>query len=180
MTRLIPLLLAVGIVGAVIAQTRTTPPTPGRPAQPAQPGQAGSSTSTGGGAQQMRDMQMRALTALQQDITKLRASMETSIPAGTQNMSPEEQAKMRDRMATNRQEQQKTIADMESQLAALKGRGQMQTDHQKAIAELQAIQNQAKQENAAKTADMIGKMIQEKQTKHDQMMEKMGGAAAQP
>jgi cysteinyl-tRNA synthetase len=186
MTRLIPILAIVAIVGAVIAQTPAAQPAqpaqPGQPGQPAAPGQAtpAGPGMRGGGFQQMRDMQMKALTALQDDLSKLKTSMETPMPANMQNMSEDERAKMRDKMMAGRDEQQKIVTDMESQLAMLKGRRQMQTDHEQAVAQLQAIQNQAKQENATKTADMIGKMIQEKQSKYDQMMQKMGGPAPQP
>jgi hypothetical protein len=187
MTRLIPLVAAVVIAGVVVAQTssgqagpadqpgQTTQPGPaGQPRQPAQ-GMAGTEAGRGD-FQQMRDMQMKALTAIQQDLTKLRASME--MPMGNmQNMSEDERTKMREKMMQGREEQQKMVADIESQLAVLKGRRQMQTEHEQAMARLQAMQTQAKQENAAKTADMIGKMIQEKQQKYDQMMQKMSGGA---
>jgi hypothetical protein len=172
MTRLIPILAFIAIGGAVIAQTPA--------GQPAQPGRAGQSTQPGastqpgmaaGGMQQTRDAQMKALTALQDDITRLRANVEASMPANMQNMTEQERSKM----TAARDEQQKLVQDMESQLAMLKGRRQVQTEHDQTIAQLQAIQNQAKQENATKTADMIGKMIQEKQAKHDQLMMKLGG-----
>jgi septal ring factor EnvC (AmiA/AmiB activator) len=172
MTRLIPILAATLIAGVVIAQTQ-----PGRPDQSRQSRQSGPAMEAGrGNMQQMREMQMKALTALQQDMTKLRASLDAAMPSNMQNMSEDERNRMREKMTQSRDEQQKIIADMEAQMTLLKGRGQMQTEHDQAIAQLQAIQNQAKQENATKTSDMIAKMIQEKQTRHDQMMQKMGGA----
>jgi hypothetical protein len=139
--------------------------------------QGGPGGGPGGGFAQFREMRTKALDALQQDVTKLRTSMEAMTPSGAniQDMSEEDRAKFRDQMMQRRDEQQKLIGDIETQLAMLKGRRQLQTEHDDAMASLEALQSQAKQENATKTADMIAKMIKEKQDKFDKMMEQMGG-----
>jgi hypothetical protein len=140
----------------------------------AQPGGGGR-----GNFQARREAQMKAMEALEQAMAKLKAAMQPMMAPGEQrpnfqDMSEDERAKFREQMMQRRQEQQDAIATIESQLVMLKGRRQLQTEHEEAMATLQAIETQAKSENAPKTAERIAKMIKDRQDKYDQLMEKLG------
>jgi hypothetical protein len=132
-----------------------------------------------GNFQARREAQTKAMEAIEQAVAKLKAGMQPMMGQGGQrpsfqDMSEDERAKLRDQMMQRRQEQQDAIAMIESQLNVLKGRRQLQTEHEEAIAQLQAIETQAKNENAPKTAERIAKMIKDRQDKYDQLMEKLG------
>ncbi len=146
----------------------------------AQPGGAGGGMRGGrGNFQARREAQMKAVEALEQAIAKLKEGMTAMGQRGGQrgnfqDMSDEERANFREQMMQRRQEQQDAIATIESQVVMLKGRRELQTEHEEAIAQLEAVQAKARSENATQTAAMIAKMIQDKQDRYDQLMEKLG------
>jgi hypothetical protein len=144
----------------------------------AQPGGGAAGSRGRGNFQARREAQMKAVEAIEQAVAKLKAGMQPMMTGGQrgnfQDMSEEERASFRERMMQRRQEQQDAVATIEAQVVMLKGRRQLRTEHEDALAQLQAIEAQAKSENATKTAAMIAKMIEDKQTKYDQLMEKLG------
>jgi len=77
-------------------------------------------------------------------------------------------------------QRQAAIATIEDQLMILKG-NQSQVDQNNAIAELQAIADSAKKENAKETAKLVGDLIAKKQKAFEDTVERLGinfGAAA--
>ncbi|MBN1359505.1 MAG: hypothetical protein JW993_02885 [Sedimentisphaerales bacterium] len=148
----------------------------------AQPGGGGGFGGQRGNFQARREAQMKAVEALEQAVAKLKEGMTAMGQRGAgggqrgnfQEMTEEQRTQLMEQMRTRRQEQQDAITTIETQVVMLKGRRQLQTEHEEALAQLQAIEAQAKRENATQTAAMIAKMTQEKQTNFDQLMEKMG------
>jgi len=135
-------------------------------------GQAG-----GGGQQrfaQMREAQMKAAAALQENAAKLRAMMDANAKAmqgrSFQDMTEEDRTKMREQ----RQEQQKLVAAMEQDLARLKGVRQMLTEEDQTVAPLKDILASAQKENAKETAAKVEKLMADRQKAFEDKVKAMG------
>ncbi|NLH18289.1 MAG: hypothetical protein GX455_17075 [Phycisphaerae bacterium] len=132
------------------------------------------------GFTRMREMQQQAMTALQEDLDKMKASQEEAAKAmqggmqSFQNMSEEERTKMREDFTKRRETTQALLADMEAQIAKLKGRRQLQTAFDEGQNELKAIRDLANEEKATKTAERLGQYIDKNQAKYDEMIKKLG------
>jgi hypothetical protein len=124
-----------------------------------------------------REAQMNAITAIESKLAELKKGMEQQ-PAFNreqfQNMSDEERAKFREQMMKRRQEQAAIVGDIEQQVMILKGGRQLQTEHEEAMAELQAIKAQAEKENAPETAKKIQALIDKRTKKLEDTAEKLG------
>jgi Na+-transporting NADH:ubiquinone oxidoreductase subunit NqrC len=127
-----------------------------------------------------REIQQQAMTALQEDLAKMKASQEEAAKAmqgggqNFQNMSEEERTKMREEFTKRREATQAILTDMEAQIAKLKGRRQLQTAFDEGQTELKAIRDLANEEKATKAAERLGQLIDKNQTKFDDMMKKLG------
>jgi hypothetical protein len=135
-------------------------------------GQAGAGGR--GGFQAMREAQTKAVTALQENATKLKAMMEANAKAmegrSFQDMTEEDRTKMREQ----RVEQQKLIAAMEQDLARLKGVRQMVTQEDEATAPLKDILASAQKENAKETATKVERLIAARQKALEDKLQAMG------
>ena len=142
-------------------------------AQPQGGGQGGGRMRGGFGN---REAQQAAITAIEAQLAKLKSSMEAQPerPQGNfQDMSDEERTKFREAMMKQREEQAAILAVIDDQVMILKGR-QLQTEHEQAMEELQAIQAMAQSENATKTAKHVEELIAKKNQAFEQKAEKLG------
>ena len=136
-------------------------------------GQAGG----GRGFGQMREAQMKAIAALQEQVAKLKTHMEQAPGMqgrSFQDMSDEERTKMREEFNKRREEQQTIMAAIDQELARLKGGRQVAMDHQQAMAPLKDLLASAQKENAKETAGKIEKLIADRQKQFDDKMAAMG------
>ncbi len=142
-------------------------------AQPQGGGQGGGRMRGGFGN---TEAQQAAIAAIEAQLAKLKASMEAqpARPQGNfQDMSDEERTKFRDAMMKQREEQAVILAAIDDQIMILKGR-QVQTEHEAAMEELQAIQTMAASENATKTAKHVEELIAKKNQAFQEKAEKLG------
>jgi hypothetical protein len=126
-----------------------------------------------------REAQNKAIQAIQADGVKLRAAFDEfgkAVPAPEkwESMSEGERAKFRDANKGRWEEHLKIVKDIEEQVAILKGPWQLRTELDEAIKELTAIRDQAKQEKAKKAMDMIQALIDKRQAKYDETIQKLG------
>ena len=142
-------------------------------AQPQGGGQGGGRMRGGFGN---TEAQQAAIAAIEAQLAKLKAGMEAqpARPQGNfQDMSDEERTKFRDAMIKQREEQTAILAAIDDQIMILKGR-QVQTEHEAAMEELQAIQTMAASENAPKTAKHVEELIAKKNEAFQAKAEKLG------
>ena len=126
---------------------------------------------------QYRQAQLKAIEAIQEQAGKLKADMEeTSRPdfSNWQNLSEEERAKLRERFRKMREERQQALAVIEQRIMVLKGRRQLDTEHEESVAELQAIHSLAVSEKAEKTAKRLEELIAKRNKEHEDAMQKLG------
>lgn len=140
----------------------------------------GGQRQRGGGqfGAQYREMQLKAINALQEQAAKLKAAWEEAAKESQgrdfQNLSEEERTKLRETFTKRREEQQKTIAAIEEQVARLKGPRRLRTESEESIAELKAIRDKAAEEKAQGTADLLDKLIAKKQKQLEDTLQKLG------
>ncbi len=122
------------------------------------------------------EAQQKAVAAIEQQIAKLKAGLEAPAtpPAGGQELSEEERAKMRERFTKIREEQQQSIAAIEQQIMILKGRRQLQQEHDASIADLKELQTLATKEKAAETTKRIEELIAKRTKAFEDNMQKLG------
>ena len=125
---------------------------------------------------QYRQRQMKAIEAIQAQAGKLKAAMETPRfdRSRWQEMSEEERTKLRESFRKMREERQQALAAIERQVTILKGRRQLDTEHEESIAELQAIQALATTEKAEKTAKRLEELIAKRNKTYEDTMQKLG------
>ncbi len=129
--------------------------------------------------QRWREAQNKAIQAVLADAVKLRAAFEEAGrtmpgPAQWESMSDEERNKFRETAKARWEEKQKVIADLEQQIAVLKGPRQLRFEQDQAVQELTVIRDLAKQEKAKKTAERLQELIDRRQTEFDQIVQKIG------
>ncbi|MBE0537992.1 MAG: hypothetical protein IH624_20210 [Phycisphaerae bacterium] len=129
--------------------------------------------------QRGREAQQKAMADLEANVAKLKAIQEQ--PAQTmqnreqfQNMSEEERAKLRETFTQRRQQQVEIMQALQNSVAILEGGRQLRTDHRQAMAALQAAKDLAVEEKAAKAADAIQKIMDEKQKKYEETLTALG------
>ncbi len=131
-----------------------------------------------GGFGRMRESQVKALAAIQENAAKLKSMMEASAKAmegrSFPDMSEDERAKMRETFMKQREEQQALVAAMEQDLMRLKGFRQLRTEQEEAVAPLQELLAAAQKENAKETAGKIEQMIAQRQKQFEEKMQAMG------
>jgi hypothetical protein len=124
-----------------------------------------------------REEQQKAIAAIEAQLAKLKKGMEAPMPrpeGGFQDMSEEERTKFREAMMKRREEQAAIIEVIEQQVMILKGGRQLASEHDEAMAELQAIHAQAVKENATETAKSIQALIDKRTKKLEDTVEKLG------
>lgn len=125
--------------------------------------------------QQMREAQLKAVAALQEQVGKLKAMMEQQPQMRNfQDMSDDERAKMREEFTKRREEQTQIMAEIDKQLATVKGGMQVAREHREAMQPLNDLLASAKSENASSTAAKVQKLIDERQKQFEEKMTAMG------
>jgi len=125
---------------------------------------------------QYRQRQMEAIEAIQAQAGKLKAAMEAPRfdRSRWQEMSEEERTQLREKFGKMREERQQALAAIERQVTILKGRRQLDTEHEESIAELQAIHAVAVNEKAEKTAKRLEELIAKRNKEFEDSMQKLG------
>jgi hypothetical protein len=130
--------------------------------------------------QQWRETQNKAIATIQADAVKLRAGFEEAgralpTPEQWESMSEQERDKLRQAGRTRWEEQQRILADLEQQIAVLKGPRQLKLQCDAAVQELAAIRDLARQEKASQAAERIQKLIDRRQAECEQIVQQIGG-----
>lgn len=130
--------------------------------------------------QQWREIQNKAIAAIQADAVKLRAGFEEAgralpTPERWESLSEEERDKLRQTGRSRWEEQQRILADLEQQIAVLKGPRQLKLQCDAAVQELVVIRDLARQEKAVKAAERIQTLIDRRQAECEQIVQKIGG-----
>jgi hypothetical protein len=130
----------------------------------------------GRGFGQMREAQLKAIAALQEQVGKLKAMMEQQPAArgNFQDMTDEERTKMREEMTKRRESQTAIMAEIQKQMDVVKGGRQLMVDHQEAMTPLKDLLASAQSEKATATAAKIQKLIDDRQKQFDEKMTAMG------
>ena len=120
-----------------------------------------------------REDQLKAIAAMQEQLTKLKAAIES---AGTQgfsgfrDLSEEDRNKLREKLSKARENQQKAIAAVKAELDKLSP-PRATPEQMATLAELREIRALAEKENAAGTTKRLAALIE----KQMQQMPRMGG-----
>lgn len=125
---------------------------------------------------QRREMQMKAIEAIQEHAAKLKASIEESTRSreNWQELSDDERAKLREQFRQRREEMNNILTTMEEQIMILKGPRTLREEQDKSIAELRELQGLAQKDNATETAKRIEEMITKHQQEFEQKLQKFG------
>lgn len=129
--------------------------------------------------QRWREAQNKAIQTIQADAVKLRVGFEEvgkAMPSPERwgSMSEDERNKLREAGRARWQEQQKILADLEQQIAVLKGPRQLKSEQDQAVQELSGIRDLAGQEKAQKTVDRLQGLIDRRRAEYDQILQKIG------
>lgn len=130
----------------------------------------------GRGFGQMRETQLKAIAALQEQVGKLKAMMEQQPAArgNFQDMTDEERTKMREEMTKRREEQNVIVAEIQKQMDVIKGGRRLMMDHQEAMTPLKDLLASAQSEKATATVAKIQKLIDDRQKQFEEKMTAMG------
>jgi hypothetical protein len=128
---------------------------------------------------QWREAQNKAIHAIQADGVKLRAAFDEAgkvmpTPEKWTSLSEQEKDKLREANRVRWEEHLKILGDIEDQVAVLKGLRQLRTEFDEATQELAAIRDLAKEEKAQKAAERIQGLIDRRQAKYNQTIQKLG------
>lgn len=128
--------------------------------------------------QQRREAQMKALDTLQQNVGKLRASMETTGRGvqgrNFQDMADDERAKLREEMTQRRQEQVRLTAEIEQALGQLKGPAQLRQEYNEMMTPLRELRAAAQNEQATETVKRIDQLIAQRRQQFEDRITAMG------
>lgn len=129
--------------------------------------------------QQRREAQNKAIQAIQADGVKLRAAFEEAgkalpNPERWSSMSDEERNKIREAARVRWDQEQKILADLEQQIAVMKGPRQLKIEQDEEMRELAEIRDLATQEKASKAANRLQGLIDRRQAKHNQTIQQIG------
>ncbi len=141
--------------------------------------QAGQQNARGERMRQRWAAQQQAVEKIQKLSADLKTDMEEAALArqnqpSRENMTDEERAKLRETWAKRREKQQRILAELEQQVAILKGSGQLQTELEADLGELKSIRDLATEEKAEKTAARLTLLIDKKQTNFDTTLKNLG------
>lgn len=128
---------------------------------------------------QWRESQNKAIQAIQADGVKLRTAFDEAgrampAPEKWAGLSEQERDEFRRANRVRWEEHLKVLADIEEQVAVLKGPWQLRTELDEAIQELTAIRDLARQEKAVKAAERIQSLIDRRQARYNQTIQKLG------
>ena len=136
-------------------------------------GSDGASTSYRGG---FRQYQQQVLTRIEEQLTKLRASMDSS-SGGRRNwreLSETERNELRERFRKAGEERTSAIAEIEHQLQLLKGRRTLLLEYDDSIGKLYDILELAEKEKGKETVAALEKLIAAENAAFDKKMEALG------
>ena len=141
--------------------------------------QAGQQNARGERMRQRWAAQQQAVEKIQKLSADLKTDMEEAALArqnqpSRENMTDEERAKLRETWTKRREKQQRILAELEQQVAILKGSGQLQTELEADLGELKSIRDLATEEKAEKTAARLTLLIDKKQTNFDTTLKNLG------
>jgi len=105
--------------------------------------------------------QRQAIAAIEGELAKLKAAVNDmpDVQSRLQNLSDEEKAGLREKMAGAVREKQLAIRAIEQQLAKLEAPGRLQSESRARISELKEIHDLAVKEEATQTANRLQKLI---------------------
>jgi len=124
-----------------------------------------------------RQAQQKAIKAIQEQVEKLKAGTEETSRrdrGSWQELSEDERTKLRERYSKMREERLKVLAAIEQQVTILKGRRQLEAEHEESIGELQAIRKLAVEEKAEETAKRLMQLILKRNKEFKDNMQKLG------
>ncbi len=140
----------------------------------------GSQRQMQGGMMRYTERLQAAITEIETQVAKLKENMkaQAAMPRFRRDEegerpSEEEMAKMREQRMKMQEQREAAVEAIEQQLMILKGR-QVQTEHNEAIAELEAVHKLAMEEKAEKTAKYIQDMIAKRSKAFQDTVEKLG------
>ena len=124
---------------------------------------------------QYRQAQTKAIEMIQEQAARLKAGMEAQMrPEGYADLSEEEKAKLKEKFAKMREERQQALEVIEQQVLILKGRRQLDQEHEESVAELQTIVELATKEKATETTNHVEKLIAKRNKEFEDTMQKLG------
>jgi len=125
---------------------------------------------------QWRERQMNAISAIEAEAAKMKAGMESmsELRGDWREMSEDERDEMREKYMALRQERDDSIQVIEEHLVMLKGWRQLREEHDKELADLEALRAKARAEEAKETVEAIEKMIEDKTQAHEALMKELG------
>jgi len=128
--------------------------------------------------QQWREAQNKAIQAIQADGVKLRAAFDEvgkimPTPEKWASLSEQEKEKFRQENRARWEGHLKILSDIEEQVAVLKGPWQLRNELDEAVQELTAIRDLAREEKAPKAAERIQSLIDRRQAKYNQTIQKL-------
>ena len=126
---------------------------------------------------QYRQAQQKAIEAIQEQVGKLKAGMEETgrrDRGSWEDLSEDERTKLRERYSKRREERLKVLAAIEQQVTILKGRRQLEAEHEESLGELQAIRKLAVEEKAEETAKRLMQLILKRNKEFKDTMQKLG------
>jgi len=128
-----------------------------------------------------REEQLKVIAAVEEQIAKLKALIESQAGpeefAKMRELPEEERTKLREKFAKAREERQKAVEAIEQNIVKLRGERPAIEEHQKFIAELQAIRELATKEKAGETAKRIEQLIERRQKEFELKSPGMPGGA---
>jgi len=158
------ILAVLGLVWVAFAQSKISPPP-----RTAEAERAPSRRSA------WRQRQSQAIAAIEEQLAKMKSAMQASSArrGNWQNLSDQEKSKLREQFRQMRDARHKSIAEIEDELAILKGRRTLQQEHEEAITKLNEILELAKKEKATETTAALQKLIEGKKKAFDERMDKL-------
>jgi len=128
-----------------------------------------------------REEQLKVIAAVEEQIAKLKALIESQAGpeefAKMRELPEEERTKLREKFVKAREERQKAVEAIEQNIVKLRGERPAIEEHQKFIAELQAIRELATKEKAGETAKRIEQLIERRQKEFELKSPGMPGGA---
>lgn len=129
-------------------------------------------------ADQLAD-QLKAVESLEQELVKLKSSFQEQVRTGSsgvnwRDLSSEERSKLRSRYFEQRQAQREMMQAIDKQISVLKGRREMQEEHDETVRQLEAMLNLAHQEKADITAECLSAMVERYQSAFEKKLIALG------
>ena len=129
--------------------------------------------------QQRLAAQQQIIEAIQAGAAKLHDAIAASLEAmqnrpSWQDLSDEQRTKLRAEFGRRREEWRKTLADLELQVAKLKGVQELRGEHEQALTELEAVYALATREGATDTAARLGALLDKRQRELSRTLAELG------